>query len=261
MSFLYALPSAVLLVLVTALMVAVAVGGHLVVRRLFGAIDFTENNTVVGIVMNIVGVVYAVVLGFLVVITWQGHVTTDRILVDEVNAIADLYRFAPTLGEPLAGRIRSDLRRYVDLEIGEEWPALQRGERGVLAGRQTEELVDHLFLALRDDRVPSAALSRALSIVERMLDARRSVLFANERVIPPVLWLTLLLGSVLTLSMTFLVGTKNVPVHLLLTAGAAAFLGIMLVVIIELDAPFRGDTGITTQYWRELQASFRDPHL
>jgi len=155
--------------------------------------------------------------------------------------------------------VRGDLRRYVDLEITDEWPALQRGERGILAEGQTRQLVDRIVHSLTADRVVIAARDRELTLLEKMLDARRSVLLANERVIPSVLWITLLIGSALTLAMTFLVGSENVRVHLLLTAGAAALLGIMFVVIIELDAPFRGETAISPHYWVELQATFRDP--
>lgn len=242
-------------------LVAVAIGCQILVKRAFKKADLRENNTVVSSLLTVVGIVFAVLLGTVVVVVWEGYHQADATAFAEVNAVADMYRYAPALGEPRASALRSDIRRFVDLQITDDWPAMQYGGRGRLASLQTDRLVKDLVGTVEPTKRATEVWSIELNLLQKMLDSRRQVLYVNEGAIPAVLWLTLIFGAAFTVAMTFLIGTANFRVHLLLTAGTTALLGIMFVLLLELDSPFRGNAGITPHYWYELQTTLRDPNI
>lgn len=94
MTFIYAFPAWVALLLVPGSMAAIACAGHLTVRRRVAVRDLVSHNEVAGFVYAVVGVVYAVVLGFVVVIVWQQFNDSDERSQAEVAAVANAWRLA-----------------------------------------------------------------------------------------------------------------------------------------------------------------------
>jgi hypothetical protein len=259
--WIYQAPSWLTFAAIVLPLVAIALAGQLLVKRAFKARDLSENNTVVSSLLTVVGIVFAVVLGTVVVVVWEGYYRADATAFAEVNAVADMYRYAPALGQPGARILRTDIRRYIDLEISEDWPAMQEGGHGHLTDLQADRLFKDLVGTIQPARGAAQVQAIELNLLQKMLDSRRQTLYVNSGGIPSVLWFALIFGAVLTVGMTFLVGTANFRVHLLLTAGATALLGIMFVLLVDLDSPFRGKAGITSHYWSELRTVLSDPNV
>lgn len=78
MTLIYALPGWLDLILIVALCVVLACAGHVLVHRSFKAVSFIEHNEVAGFIIAVVGVLYAVILGFLTVIVWEHYAQSDE---------------------------------------------------------------------------------------------------------------------------------------------------------------------------------------
>src|SRR5476649_981697 len=126
---------------IVVLMVVIALCAQVLIKRAAGSYDFSAHNAVAGNMLAISGIVYAVVLGFVVVVAWEAFQRADTTAFAEVNAAGDMYRYAPALGEPLARTVRADIRRYIQLEIDEDWPAMERGAVSKAARDQANRLV------------------------------------------------------------------------------------------------------------------------
>jgi hypothetical protein len=170
-----------------------------------------------------------------------------------------MYRYAPALGEPLARTVRADIRRYIQLEIDEDWPAMERGAVSKAARDQANRLVADFVHAPPDAN--SFARSREFDLLQQLLDSRRLRIYSNAGSVRTQLWATLVAGSILTIGMTFLFGMQNFRIHLLLTAITTAMIGIMFVLILNLDHPFRGDARSSIHYWTDLQTTIGDPTI
>lgn len=59
------------IVFVSLTFVIVACGGHVLVKRSFPKSDFIVHNEVAGFLIAVVGVLYAVLLGFLTIVVWE----------------------------------------------------------------------------------------------------------------------------------------------------------------------------------------------
>ena len=75
-------------------------------------------------------------------------------------------------------------------------------------------------------------------------NARRERLLAAEQGLPPILWVVLILGGVITVGFTYLFGLNNTLVHLLMVAALALIISMSLFTVAALDYPFKGDIRI-----------------
>jgi hypothetical protein len=85
-------------------------------------------------------------------------------------------------------------------------------------------------------------------------DARRERLLVAEQGLPPILWVVLILGGVITVCFTYLFGLENTLVHVLMVAALAMIISLSLFTVAALDYPFNGDIRIhPTPYENDLE--------
>lgn len=233
---------------------AAAIGLHALVQRRRDYANFSDHNDVAGFLLAVVGVMYAVVLGFVVVIVWQRYTTTRGYVHDEASAAAGVYRVAAAFPQPLRRTVREQLRGYIASVIGDEWPLMERGGTENASG--ILERVAYEIDTFRPADLGSAdAHEAAISEMERLFDARRHRFEQVKPSVAPILWFALIAGAAATLAFSFLFGTKNRKAQLLMTGILAGVIAILFVVIAEFDTPFHGSVAIQPNVWDELAQS------
>ncbi|MDP1806747.1 MAG: hypothetical protein Q8K72_16330, partial [Acidimicrobiales bacterium] len=78
----------------------VAVALQAMVRRAAPYIVKGEHNDVAGFLIAVVGVVYAVTLAFIVIVTWEGYRDARTVVPHEAGSLRSLYRDSQALPEP-----------------------------------------------------------------------------------------------------------------------------------------------------------------
>jgi hypothetical protein len=79
---------------------------------------------VAGFIYAVIGVVYAVLLGFATVTVWERYDRAQASVEQEANDLADLYRDAQTFPSDIRAELESRIRDYVQLAVEKEWPAM-----------------------------------------------------------------------------------------------------------------------------------------
>ncbi|HZY99956.1 MAG TPA: DUF4239 domain-containing protein [Candidatus Baltobacteraceae bacterium] len=233
--------------------VAVAVVLHAIFQNRFKPDVLRRHNDVAGFLFSAVGVIYAVVLGFVVVVVWEKYDATVSNVESEVAAVADLYRSVGTYPEPQRSQIRDELTRYVDQMITAEWPLMSQDvnvnpDALILetAAHQVETFVPRTV-------AQSNAQQAAIEQVVRLFDSRRERLIHSAPSVPGVLWFALVIGAMSMLAFAFLFGSENRPAQLVMTAILAGLIAVLFVVIDEFDSPFSGSVSISDDGWVALQ--------
>jgi Protein of unknown function (DUF4239) len=234
------------------LAIAASVVLHALLQRRFHSEALRRHNDVAGYLFSAVGVIYAVVLGFVVVVVWEKYDATVSNVETEVAATADLYRVAGGLPNPVRSQIRSELLTYAHNMIHVEWP--QMAER-VRVPRDTAEL--ERVASQIDQFTPGStgqadAQQMAMTQIERLLDARRLRLMQDAPSVPTVLWVALVAGALSMLLFTYLFGVENRPAQLVMTAVLAGIIALLFVVIAEFDSPFSGSVSISPDGWEYI---------
>ena len=97
--------------------VFVSVAGTLMVRRLINVEVLERHNEVAGFIYAVIGVVYAVLLGFAAVTVWEGYDKAQAAVEREADDLADLFRDAQTFPRDTRTQIENQIRNYVGLVV------------------------------------------------------------------------------------------------------------------------------------------------
>jgi Protein of unknown function (DUF4239) len=231
---------------------AVAVGGLLVARRRVDHAALAKHNDVGGVVFSIVGTIYAVVLAFVVVVTWEALGDADERAAQEAGVLGDVIRDVGFFPDPVQTELKQELLEYTHAVIDEEWPAMAAGSGG--SSPHVWETVDRIFdtfaridpTTQRESNVHAEMLSR----LNDLSDHRRLRLLSADNKIPPLMWIMLATGGFITVGFSYFLGVENHRSHLLMTAALAAMIGITLYLIFALDHPFAGAVRVEPDAFR-----------
>ncbi len=250
MDFLYRVPAALLLIAVLATAIALAGLGQTFVHRRFREGDFVGHNEVGGIIIAVSGTIYAVILGFLTVVAWEHFQEARNLVVLESDADIDVWHSAIGLPDPVRNRVRSDMMAYADTMIAREWPAMKEGrfdQQTSMIGMDAINTVGSFMPANNGETNAQAAAMQQLTIIH---DARQQRMAVNASGISWFEWLVLAVGGMSIVCFCWLFGLRNPRTHLLMTSTVVTMIASILVLLFELQYPFRSDIGIGPELWK-----------
>ncbi|HEX4157452.1 MAG TPA: hypothetical protein VHY79_03185 [Rhizomicrobium sp.] len=250
MSFFCYIPAVVLLVGALALAITVACFGQLYVRRRFNSETLIAHNEVGGIIIAVAGTLYAVVLGFLTVIAWQHFQDAQEVVVLESNADIDAWHTAVGLPQSVREHVRSDMVAYANAIMDREWPLMKRGSFDpgtAIIGMDAIDAAGSFTPA--NDRESNAQVS-TLQQLTILHDARQRRIGINEDGISWFEWLVLFIGGICIICFCWLFGLRNQHIQLLMTSTVVTIIVCTMVLLFELQYPFRSDVGIGPDAWQ-----------
>jgi hypothetical protein len=121
-----------------------AMAGPVLVRQRLSLDRLRLNNEVAGFMFATVGVLYAVLLAFAVIIAWERFSKAEDVAAQEAGAATTLYRLADNIGGDPGAALRDGLTRYVRAVITDEWPAMERSK----ASSTVTRALDTVYAAL-----------------------------------------------------------------------------------------------------------------
>jgi hypothetical protein len=238
------IPGPALAVLFIAVAIGAGLAGLFIVRRSVALATLEQHNDVAGFIIAVVGVLYAVVLGFVVVIIWQQFDTAQSNAHHEAITLEILYNDASAFGKE-GQAVQRDVLAYGTSVVNQEWPELRDKHQGDPA---TDALLDKVWADLQTVRAPdnetNAFLSSAVTSVNSLEEERSQRIDDSSRQLPLSLWAVLLLGAMITVGFTYFFGVSNLAAHAMMVAALSAIIGIALFLALSLDLPYSGDLGI-----------------
>lgn len=237
-------PTLLLAVLCVIVAVGLSIAGLLLVRRSVALSTLERHNDVAGFIIAVIGVLYAVLLAFVVVISWQSFDNASQTASGEGELVVGLYRDASAFG-PHTGDIREALESYAKSVVAREWPAMNKHQHEDL---RTDGSLDDVWRAYRaftpENPTQEAFYTDSIRRLNDLQNQREDRLAAASTQLPGPLWGVLLAGAVITVGFTYFFGVRNLRAHTLMVAALAAIIGLTLFLILSLDLPFSGDFSV-----------------
>jgi hypothetical protein len=162
------------------------------------------------------------------------------IVDEEASSLAALDRDFSAYPEPIRSQLLDHPREDTRYTINDGWPQ-QRA--GIAPKRRTERITSLSKVLFAFEPVTEGEEikhAEALRQFNHLIETRRARLANVTTGLPAVLWWVLAFGSLLSIMPIWLLDME-VHLHLFLGGALAAFLGIVILQIAELDNPFRGD--------------------
>ena len=219
---------------------------ELCARRLLPVELRRQHNDVAAAFLSIIGVTYAVLLAFVAMLAWDGFNRAKAASYAEAALVEDVYNLSAGFAEPARSAIRNDVMGYVRHVMTVEWPQQAEGQM-VDQGSGYLDALNEMALGLHPPGQADSDLhSLLLQAMERLWDARQDRLLAAQSTIPDIVWFVLVAGGGMTVAFGSFLGAPSLRMQLGMLAVLATSGALVLILIIALSNPFRGDFRITT---------------
>jgi hypothetical protein len=226
--------------LLVGLTTLIAMAGPVLVRRHVDLERLSTNNEVAGFKFATVGVLYAVLLGFAVIVVWEKFSEADNDVAQEAGASATIYRLSAGLGAAPGAELREALSTYLELAVSKDWPAMEKGRASAEVTRALDKLYATVMRVEPGDRRETAVMSEILHQLDSVGQARRARLVMATGIVPGIVWLVLFGGAAVTIGFTFFFGTENLRAQTMMTGALSLLIFSGLLTIIAIDHPFAG---------------------
>jgi Protein of unknown function (DUF4239) len=231
-------------VLIVILAIPLALGGLALVEYLVPWQVRQQHNDVAGFIYAVLGVVYAVLLGFVTIAVWEDF-ELARITADsEANELAELFWLAHELPEPEGERLQELTYSYAEVVIDEEWSLMAKGQASPRAWALTDEIRSSIYDFEPNTGAEQVLYDQGQVLVHNLVDQRRLRLLEAGGGMPRVLWGVLVVGGIIVVGFTYLFGLENTTSHRLMIASLAAIIALVIFTIYALDHPFAGVTRV-----------------
>jgi hypothetical protein len=250
------LSTAVLGVAVVGVVVGLSLLGLGLVRRSVELSTLESHKDVAGFILAVIGVLYAVLLGFVAVDVYQqfNAATTDA--DKEAADVGNLYRLGVGLDRQ-GDQLRLAVVRYATSVAYVEWPRMAAHQD---ESRATDAALNNLWHATTGVRPTNAAqagfLLQATLDLDTATQLRRTRILNSDSTLPGPLWIALILGAVITIGFTYFFGLQRFAPQLLMVAALSAMIGVTLFVIMALDLPYTGDVAVKPDAMRQAITDF-----
>jgi hypothetical protein len=201
--------------------------------------DRAHNNELGTTIFELLTVLYAIVLAFVLITAWENKNEAGQVTFREANSLVDVYWSAAALEPEERDEVRAAVRAYTDEVIGEEWAAM----------RDQEPVTSEGLLLLDAMRAPVAGAQTDDDVIQARLDAtqggilsisehRTERLFAAQTGLSAAMWTVLVPGAILVFAVMLTLGTPTRKYQFVLVGLISGMVALMLFATYQLEYPF-----------------------
>jgi hypothetical protein len=229
------------------------------VRRKVPQHVLREQNEVAGFIIAVLGVAYGVLLVFVVFTVWTRFEEARVVSAQEANALTDAFRVAQGFPDPARRRMLDLCRAYAEVVVDQEWEMTGRGAQSEDSPRAWSYL-NQLWAAVRDTAPHTpreeALYAQLLTEMHDLSNERKLRLLSSREGIPPVMWVVLVTGGIITVAFTYFFGVKSALTQALMTAALAGTVALNLYLIEAINYPFTGDVRVQPEAFHQALRVF-----
>lgn len=218
-----------------------AVVGLLLVHRYVWRPE-RDANEVPGFFYAVIGVIYGVMLAFIVLVVWERFAATDEAVTTEAADLVAVFRDTQAFPAPLRQHAQDALRAYAHDVVTSEWRSWITD--GHIEPHTDPDPLNPVWAVYRQLRpVGGLNATEVEGAVERLheLERQRHLRhLTSEATLPPIYWPVMVVGFILTVGFSYFFRLENLWLQAVMTAVLAAVLAGVLLLIVSLNEPFTG---------------------
>ena len=238
----------------TTLTVSVSIIGLLLFRKFLSPDSLRTHHDVTDPYSQFVGMLFAVLLGFMVADAMQRFSSARQIVEQEASAVGNVFRLADAFPDATKKKVQGLCMRYAK-EVSEvEWPLLAQKKTSVETWYTYRDLWQSC--TTYDPVTPREADAHQaiLPCMATLGENRRLRVNALHNGLPPVLWSILVVGGLATVIFTYFFNVDNLKLQVVMVAIVSLVICLNIFLLATYDDPFSGDVTITpTAFQTQLQ--------
>lgn len=212
-----------------------------------------------GWVFAFCGVIYALVVGFVLAYSLSGYNAASEYSTKEADAVNTLSRTATLFDAEDRDAVGHQLICYARAVIYDEWPLMAQGRRSVLARAAIDRVFQSFGRIARDDNAQPVVLQSALDGVTALGAARSSRLLQSRQNLPAIFWAFMIGGGlILVLYSAVLAGQERKLAQFLFIAPVTILLVSSIYLVAVFERPFDEPTALQPTAMHAALTSVRD---
>lgn len=216
------------------------------------AADSLQWDRVLGYAMSSYGIFYGILLGLIAVSVYENFQRINGEVLDEVEALATLYRNTDAFPAPIAQELSSLLATYTIDVVNVDWPSQANGVIPTAGDATVNQIQSALYGIQPTSLGENSIFAQTLQVWADFQQYRRGRLEETELVLPPLLWAVVAIGSVLNALMISLVEIRSLRVHLIMAGIIATFVALLIYTIASMDHAYAGPVSVDPEPFLDL---------
>lgn len=246
------IPTPILCLIIVGGSATLAVATLLIVRSFVPHHRLKQHNDVTGSIFATVGVLYAVLLAFVVIIVWQDFDKADLNVQKEANCLVDLYRDAGAFPPDFRKEVHNLFKDYTNTVLNEEWKTMQRGESSCAVTEIIRKIWNSYSSYLPKNATEQTFFEESVHKLNELGESRRLRLMDARTGVHPVLWFVLIMGGIVTMTFISFFGAESLKAQIVMALLLAMLVGLILFTIVSMDYPFTGSISISPKAFKPM---------
>ncbi len=241
----------------TFFVVLLSLGGLVLVRRWILQEDLKVQHDVADPLSQVVGMMFAVLLGFMVGDAMQRFAQARSIVQQEAASLGDVFRLADGFPTDNKDRIRALCISYAEQTINDEWPKMSTHTTSTLAWNTYRKLWKETVTVVPKDQGASNVQQTMLNCMVSVADNHRMRVEALHNGLPMVLWVVLVIGGVATIVFTYFFSAHRLKIQLIMVSLVSLVICLNIFLLASYDDPFSGDVKVAPTAFETDLATFK----
>jgi hypothetical protein len=225
--------------------VVLSVLGTLLFRKRFGHEHLSRHNDVAGFIFAVIGVIYAVLIAFVVLVVWEEYQEANHTLENESNTISAMLVLSDGFNQDYSKEFKNKLKIYLDDIINKDWKIMTSNSS--LINMNTKPS-DKSYIALREiiykyqEKTVNEKIliDKLINNIETLASARRMRFYSTKNVVPGFLWFVMIFGAVLVIAFSMLFSSVNLWAQIVMISILSMSISLVLLLIFEMNHPYIG---------------------
>lgn len=205
----------------------------------------------------LIGTIFGIICAFTIQRQWENWSNLSDAVQTEADALHELWLWSKHFPTEIHAHVQSSILRYLDIVVGE---CLLHNHH------HDEEHEEEILASLNDvlyevfQQVP-ALFPTSFSLLKDILRYRAKRIHLMEERMPDVLRFLLFSSSALLVVLSFFIGVHTLWLHYLFFISIAGLIGVLILVVIDLDNPLLpGGWHLTPKSFETLRTRIKKTH-
>jgi hypothetical protein len=222
------------------------------VKRFCKSFLFNEVTDYGQIFASAIGVMFALILAFVAVATWQNYNKVDDGVLKEANTLHNVYRNIGAYPEPFRSEMQEFIRRYVQFVIETEWQKQASSQQDENAHRLITKINAAVLSFTPHDSREMALHQETIRIVSDYRGLRHDRIIGGRPNITPSMWITLIGGTIIYLLFLCFFDIPCFKHHAFMIGMFGAFVALVYCLLIVYNFPFTVPGAISSEPFQKL---------
>jgi hypothetical protein len=237
---------------------SVAVLGQLFVRHFIDNNKLEDCHEVGGQFLAVIGTMYAVLLGLVVVDAMSKFQQAAVAVEQEANSLADVFLLSERMPLTQRDKIQQLCVQYSNQVVDNEWKTMDESKVYVPARRTAITLMKTTMDYEPVKESEKAVYPIMVQEVCQLWDNRRARTNMATNGMPFIEWIVLIVGGIITVVFTYFFYVESLAAQVAMTTMVTIIIGLNLFLVLLFGYPFSGDLIVKPDAFKVDQMIFQD---